>query len=181
MLVDDEGEIRITDFGLSILQNNDGSLWNTSSSTATGTVRWMAPEILSGLVMKVTSPGDVWSWAVTCWVRNVPDSPGAILMCIQQLFSGTYPYSERKTDASVAQAVISTRETLPRIDSIPDSLWSILLRCWSRDPAERPSTEEVTTMLENSAARRVSQAVSSSAYIAELEDEDEEENTHTTE
>ena len=46
----------------------DHSLWATSATSAPGTTRWKAPELLSGEQASVTAEGDVYAYAMTCLV-----------------------------------------------------------------------------------------------------------------
>jgi serine/threonine protein kinase len=44
------------------------TLWQTSATTAPGTVRWKAPELLSGKQQTVTAESDMYAFAMTCFV-----------------------------------------------------------------------------------------------------------------
>ena len=65
MFVDMDGTLRIGDFGLSRMLGNE-SIWITSARQASGTVRWMAPELLDGETTVVgTTASDVYAFGMT--------------------------------------------------------------------------------------------------------------------
>jgi serine/threonine protein kinase len=66
--VDINGKIFLADFGLSRMMDDD-ALWETSATHAGGTVRWTAPELISGDVDAVTQEADVYAYAMTSYVR----------------------------------------------------------------------------------------------------------------
>jgi serine/threonine protein kinase len=68
VLIDHRGRPRLTDFGLSRM-HEDVSLWQTTATTAPGTVRYMAPELLSGAASSISMESDVYAYALTSWVR----------------------------------------------------------------------------------------------------------------
>jgi serine/threonine protein kinase len=67
VLIDKKGMPRLCDFGLSRMLE-DTTLWNTSATSAPGTVRWKAPELLSGEQQTVTSKSDIYAYGMTCLV-----------------------------------------------------------------------------------------------------------------
>src|ERR1700761_8493153 len=48
----------------------DNSLWNTSATSAMGTMRWQSPELLSGGQPMVTVVSDIYAYAITCYVSD---------------------------------------------------------------------------------------------------------------
>jgi serine/threonine protein kinase len=57
----------------------DSTLWHTSATSAPGTVRWKAPELLSGEQRTVTASSDMYAFAMTCFVSQFTDSTLMIL------------------------------------------------------------------------------------------------------
>jgi serine/threonine protein kinase len=49
----------------------ESSLWQTSASTAPGTLRWKAPELLTGDQRTVTVESDMYAYGMTCLVSGV--------------------------------------------------------------------------------------------------------------
>jgi serine/threonine protein kinase len=67
ILVNHHGVACLGDFGLSHMVC-DETLWMTSASVAPGTVRWMAPELLTGTQPTVTLASDVWAFGMSALV-----------------------------------------------------------------------------------------------------------------
>jgi serine/threonine protein kinase len=49
----------------------ESSLWQTSASTAPGTLRWKAPELLTGEQKTVTIQSDMYAYGMTCLVGGI--------------------------------------------------------------------------------------------------------------
>jgi len=71
VFVEEDGTLRIGDFGLSMMLGD--SLWATTATHATGTVRWMAPELLDGSSPTVTKESDVYAFGMTALVSYLFD------------------------------------------------------------------------------------------------------------
>jgi serine/threonine protein kinase len=69
VLIDENGNPRLCDFGLSRMVE-ETSLWNTSATRAPGTFRWKAPELLSGEQRTVTTESDMYAFGMTCFVSD---------------------------------------------------------------------------------------------------------------
>ncbi|GIL63020.1 hypothetical protein Vafri_17176 [Volvox africanus] len=93
---------------------------STCSVTDIVPARWAAPEVLAG--GPPTEAGDVWSFGVTCW---------------EVFANGAEPYAS----LSNAQVLMALRSgyRLDRPRGCPLELWELILRCWSEDPAARPT------------------------------------------
>jgi serine/threonine protein kinase len=84
ILVDDSGNLRLTDFGLSMVVSEAGNL--TFGSLQAGSTRWMAPEFTGSAEdieepnspLKPTTAGDIYSFGCimlqVCWIMTIPDS-----------------------------------------------------------------------------------------------------------
>jgi serine/threonine protein kinase len=68
VLIDHNGKPRLTDFGLSRMQE-EASLWQTSATSAPGTVRYMAPELLNATASGSSKESDVYAYSMTSWVH----------------------------------------------------------------------------------------------------------------
>jgi len=62
--------------------------------------------------------------------------------------TGSIPYSECSDVAALANIRAGTTPERPS-DGIPDPVWRLLEKCWSIDPAERPSATRVYNTLSN--------------------------------
>lgn len=83
-------------------------------------VRWMAPESLKDGVF--TTASDVWSFGIVLWE----------MVTLAQL-----PYYGY-TNQQVVENVIKGR-IMERPEDCPDELWQLMLECWNKRPAQRPS------------------------------------------
>ncbi|KIO04997.1 hypothetical protein M404DRAFT_45203, partial [Pisolithus tinctorius Marx 270] len=76
VLITDDGRAVLTDFGLSFLYNSAFAM--TTSPLAGGTLRWMAPELVSVMPAEDPQPtveGDIWALGMTAlelFTRKLP-------------------------------------------------------------------------------------------------------------
>ncbi|KAG1805810.1 kinase-like domain-containing protein [Suillus subaureus] len=131
VLISSNGRARLSDFGLSVIAVEFvGTSYFTSALS--GTVRWIAPELLAipdeeGTTMIPTSNSDIYSF-------------GCIFF---QVLTGKPPYSEFRRDAQVVVAIsLGTKPSRPEFPTIIDHHWSFILNCWSTKDC-RPSSQRV--------------------------------------
>ena len=98
-------------------------------------IRWMAPEsIVDG---KYSVKSDVWAFGVVMW----------------EIFSGgVTPYS-RLGNTQVIETVLSGKRLLPP-DNSPPLMRTMMFDCFQTDPADRPSFDELHSMLHTINTRR---------------------------
>jgi len=76
VLISNNGEALLTDFGFSVAVNSSFSMALSNTGGTKGTLRWMAPEILDGGA--VSPQADVWAFGMTtlvCFSRfHIPNS-----------------------------------------------------------------------------------------------------------
>ncbi|CUA74283.1 hypothetical protein RSOLAG22IIIB_11100 [Rhizoctonia solani] len=147
VLISDDGAPVLTDFGNSLLIDRSMKFTETTSSSSL-TVRWSAAEIINeGLP---TEASDVY----------------ALAMVIYEVMAGTLPYNGKR-EAVIINLVVVKKEPPERPGSIPigceggDKLWDVLVRCWSFEPAARPSASEVARTI--SQCQRIGRAPHSGA------------------
>lgn len=99
--------------------------------TESGSARWLAPELIEGLIATPTKAADTYSFA----------------MAILELITGKHPFSNRKRDASVIHDVVVKKSIPPRPDGLSDALWSLMEECWRRNSDERPTMAQVAMRL----------------------------------
>jgi serine/threonine protein kinase len=158
ILIDDNGEARLTDFSLSRILHAPGF----TTMTTSGTWRYMAPELVE-ICEKESAEGeeeeesslnpattDSWRWkapeqmeaatALTC----AADVWGFAMM-VMEIWTGAAPFSYIRGDASVIHHVISGgRPKRYYCQQISDEVWGVLEKCWDIDPGLRPSMASLT-------------------------------------
>ncbi|KAF8155305.1 kinase-like domain-containing protein [Mycena galopus ATCC 62051] len=126
ILLDDQGHIRLADFGLAVFA--DGPLAPTNRG---GSTRWMAPELLDpsscGLeVFQRTFASDVYSFACVCL----------------EMYTRKPPFAEMFYEGAVLLKVVKgDRPEFPPI--VPDWCSQLMSKCWSHIPVLRPGTENI--------------------------------------
>jgi len=65
VLISDNGQALLTDFGFSCLENPSFGMSNQADNYGRGTINWIAPEVLDG---GITYNADVWSFGMTALV-----------------------------------------------------------------------------------------------------------------
>lgn len=127
MLVLDNKLVKVSDFGLSrdvyqdnvYLKQGDGRL----------PIRWMAPESITHQIY--TTQSDVWSFGILLW---------------EIVTLGQHPYPEI-SNANLLRFILSGH----RMQKPPHcgvELYEIMLRCWEKNPKQRPTFTELRTQLE---------------------------------
>ncbi|KAL5839887.1 hypothetical protein ACOSQ4_012495 [Xanthoceras sorbifolium] len=101
-----------------------------------GTLPWMAPELLNGSSSLVSEKVDVFSFGIVLW----------------ELLTGEEPYADLHYGAIIGGIVSNTLR--PAVPESCDPDWkSLMERCWSADPPERPSFTEIANELRSMAAK----------------------------
>uniref|UniRef100_A0A671V6Q1 non-specific protein-tyrosine kinase n=1 Tax=Sparus aurata TaxID=8175 RepID=A0A671V6Q1_SPAAU len=126
--------VKLGDFGLSRYIEDEEYY---KASVTRLPIKWMAPESIN--FRRFTSASDVWMFAVCMW---------EIMSCGQQPF---FWLENRDVINQLEQGI-----RLPKPDNCPPALYSLMTRCWSYDPRERPNfTELVGALLsQNDVVRR---------------------------
>uniref|UniRef100_A0A8C5WTB9 Tyrosine-protein kinase n=1 Tax=Laticauda laticaudata TaxID=8630 RepID=A0A8C5WTB9_LATLA len=116
-LVNEQGVVKVSDFGLSRYVLDDDYI---SSVGTKFPVRWSPPEVL--LYSKFSSKSDVWAFGVLMWEVHA---------------LGKMPY-ERFTNSETTDHVIKgLRLYRPQLAS--DRVYAIMYSCWHEKAEERPS------------------------------------------
>ena len=101
---------------------------------ATGSWRWMAPEVAQN--KKYDEKVDIYSWA----------------MCVCQMISCELPFSVK---TELESAILATQGYRPhRPSRAKDDVWQLVCECWAQDPSKRPSAEQLLRKLEAIAISR---------------------------
>ncbi|KAK8843025.1 hypothetical protein M9Y10_025213 [Tritrichomonas musculus] len=69
----------------------------------------------------------------------------AFAILAYEIVSGQEPYKEKGKSISMANLVrkVLSNQRPKFVDNITEPMWELLTRCWSKDPNERPSFEEI--------------------------------------
>ncbi|GLB35197.1 putative protein tyrosine kinase [Lyophyllum shimeji] len=138
ILVTSEGGACICDFGMSKVIEEVTEKSASVTLTASGSARWLAPELIEGVVTSPTKEADVYSFA----------------MAVLELLTGKHPFSNRRRDASVIHDVVVLKKIPHRPDEpevarwLSDSLWALMTECWRVPASSRPSMHQVSERIQ---------------------------------
>ncbi|XP_047429178.1 protein tyrosine kinase 2 beta, b isoform X1 [Mugil cephalus] len=117
--------VKLGDFGLS-RYIEDEEYYKASITRLP--IKWMAPESIN--FRRFTSASDVWMFAVCMW---------------EIMNQGQQPFFWLENRDVINQLEQGNR--LPKPDNCPPALYSLMTRCWSYDPRERPSFTELVVKI----------------------------------
>ena len=139
VLWDEEGErATVSDFGIASLQESEGDEGDmriTASGMAVGSPAYMSPEQL--LTEPITPKSDIYALGLLGY----------------ELLTARGPYNAISPADIVAAHLRDTPRSLSELrPDVPPHLESLLLRCLSKSPSERPTADEVMLALTPGAA-----------------------------
>lgn len=129
ILVKDQYEIRICDFGLA--KSLGEETYYQSITSRAFPVKWYAPEVLSA--WRFTHKSDVWSFGVVLW----------------EIYSGgDDPYHSETFQSldDLKNTITNERLLMPR--DCPISMYSLMLSCWDLIPEKRENFSSIRSKLE---------------------------------
>ncbi|KAK0186205.1 kinase-like domain-containing protein [Armillaria mellea] len=129
VLIDDAQTAVLCDFGLSQIQED---MMKRTSLPKIGSPNWMSPERLAGEPLRPAA--DIYSFSMTIYELYTLQVPLAHLS--SEDFLPLVGYGD-------------LRPQRPECDLITDAIWNVMSQCWIRDPAKRPATQRVSTILEH--------------------------------
>jgi len=130
ILVDNDNNPRLCDFGLSRMMMDD---LKTTATHAGGTLRYMAPELLIGEQITVSKEADIYALAMTCY----------------NVVTGTVPFPQIRNDYHIIVSVVQSDMRPIRLDDLDEQTWGLLCLCWTRDPDKRPLITDVKNVMES--------------------------------
>ncbi|KAG7376022.1 Leucine-rich repeat serine/threonine-protein kinase 2 [Phytophthora pseudosyringae] len=134
ILVTATGQVKITDFGLSVCKEQGLSCCVTSTTNdATGAVRWTAPECLRG--EEATTSSDVYAFG----------------MCIIEAATGDLPWKIREDSPVIAHVLNGELPVKPRIFTHTE--WKLVEAMCCSEPENRLSLDLALRVLETLARR----------------------------
>ena len=144
VLIDEDGNARLADFGLLTIVLESTHHTNSSTSTSAGTKRWMSPELLDPDHFGCKSS------------RPTKDSDCyALGMVILEVLSGKPPFTNCNDVGVVRKVIEGEHPGRPQGREevwFTDDLWEMLERCWSSQPERRPAVDAVLQCLEQGSA-----------------------------
>ncbi|KAG8909386.1 hypothetical protein FRC02_007814, partial [Tulasnella sp. 418] len=128
VLVNVDGRASLCDFGMSQFVDDAHRItgFSTTNWNAGGTDRFMSPELLED--EPKTKATDMWA------------------LCCLIVFTLTdeVPYQRIKSRPVLPFAIfLGEKPVLERSPHIPEPLWQVIQRCWSKSPHERPAVFEL--------------------------------------
>uniref|UniRef100_A0A671YVD7 receptor protein-tyrosine kinase n=1 Tax=Sparus aurata TaxID=8175 RepID=A0A671YVD7_SPAAU len=125
ILVNSNLVCKVSDFGLSrVLEDDPEAAYTTRIP-----IRWTAPEAIS--YRKFTTASDVWSYGIVMW---------------EVVSYGERPYWDMNNQDVIK--AIEEGYRLPAPMDCPVVLHQLMLDCWERDRAERPTFSQILNMLD---------------------------------
>ncbi|VDK80291.1 unnamed protein product, partial [Litomosoides sigmodontis] len=122
LLADNCCSLKIADFGTMVYMN-------AQTEYKQGTASWTAPEIITG--SSPSKKSDIYSFGIILW----------------EIITRARPYSDCKNAEEILWSVHAGLRP-SRITGIPTKLMEMIERCWQELPEERPSIEEIQTLLD---------------------------------
>lgn len=113
------------------------------------TYQWMAPETLGNACKKVEydEKADVYSFAVILWEILTLEFPFGEYLAFEE-YSYTAPSGEVVFNADALKEAIESKKLRPTIPTTaPEHLKSLIRKCWSHKPSNRPSFNEIVKIL----------------------------------
>ena len=134
ILIDQTGNALLADFGLLTISDPANPL-SSGSHMQGGTARWMAPELIDPQQFELENSRPTKH--SDCY---------ALGMVIYETISGHLPFHRYGTLTVVAK--ILKGQCPHRGTGFTQSLWEMLETCWTPEPDDRPSIEDVLRCLE---------------------------------
>jgi serine/threonine protein kinase len=140
--------VQICDFGLGLW--NETSVASSTSHSRSGTIRYMAPELLLD-AMRPCPATDVFAFG--CLAFEVRSRPLLRLTSSSslQMHSGTPPFPKLRSEFGVRDELQAGRRSErpygeeARVKEFDDRMWELVEKCWAHDARLRPSIEDVVS------------------------------------
>lgn len=130
VLIDENFHPLITDFGLSKIYETGHSM---SQSKACGTTVYMAPEVISG--ERYDGKSDVYAFGILMY----------------EVLTETLPYpayqSKKLSDFNLKSKIVNEDYRPEFTVPVKPALKKLVMQCWTRNPKDRPTFEEIYNKL----------------------------------
>ncbi|KAG8683912.1 hypothetical protein FRC09_015731, partial [Ceratobasidium sp. 395] len=130
ILVSNDGEPLVTDFGNAVLRERTLKFTSTTTGHKISS-RWTAPELLHG---------DPYSFEADVY---------ALGMTILEVVTEDVPYATIHREVAVIAAILTgvlperPQAQIPSTSTFGEALWALLNECWTLDPMKRPTAAAV--------------------------------------
>lgn len=121
ILLDEQGEPHLTDFGLAKLLDDDSMLTRTTAQL--GTPHYMSPEQAAGRVRQITTASDVWALGVL----------------LHQLLTLRLPFTG-ESSAEIMRRVTDASPVVLDLRGVNADLATLVRRCLEKEPSKRPAS-----------------------------------------
>ena len=122
-LIMNDYTLKLTDFGTA------GSLEHTTGTRGHGTVRWMAPEVISG--RKRSKMSDIFSYGIV----------------IFEITSREIPFTNLQSRKAIMDAVVGGKRPVIPMDT-PETLRLMMQMCWNGEYDKRPTIDQAIKFLD---------------------------------
>ncbi|CAD5205540.1 unnamed protein product [Bursaphelenchus okinawaensis] len=130
VLVYTPSQVKISDFGLSrSLGISEDYYRSEFTSTMKLPIAWCSPEAIN--LLKFTPASDVYAYGVTLW----------------EMFSyGKMPW-KGYSGSQILHTIDTQRKTLDCPEFCPHDFYTMMQKCWSHEPADRPTFEDIINQI----------------------------------
>ena len=132
ILINQEGNACLADFGLLTIFSDPKYATASSLSADAGTTRWMSPELLNPAQFDL--PHGQPTKESDCY---------ALGMVILEVLSGQVPFPNDSSWVVMQRVLKGEHPERPVGALFVDGLWGMLELCWNTQPKSRPSVETV--------------------------------------
>ena len=151
VLLDDDLNARVSDFGLAIVAED----YVTQTSTGGRAPNWLAPELIDQFQSSQPSkPSDIYSFGCVCIeVSDTYNHRSSIMIepnNFQKLYTGKPPYSGLAILPILRKVQNGEKPPRPTFyggDIMSNELWSLVALCLSTSPEDRPTASQLVQEL----------------------------------
>ncbi|KAF9531419.1 hypothetical protein CPB83DRAFT_848994 [Crepidotus variabilis] len=135
VLLDDNLNAVLCDFGLSRLKSDVNTRTADSSPVFMGSQNWMAPELFRGGSLRFSC--DIYSFGMTVYEIYTSEIP-----------LGTVPTMEALRRLVVDEHVRPEQPEAHEAPQLTKKIWTLAKQCWHKDPESRPTAAAVCKILD---------------------------------
>ncbi|KZT24816.1 kinase-like protein, partial [Neolentinus lepideus HHB14362 ss-1] len=142
ILIDEDGNAQLNDFGLASFTDSNTVL-SASSTAMSGSLRWMVPELHDpskyDLPFRRTVQSDVYAFSCVCI----------------EIYTELEPFAEYQSTGEVVLKIVRGASparsiSVDGLSLIPDRLWiNVMTKCWHQYPRDRISVPEIIIILQS--------------------------------